>query len=301
MSEGRVLEVMLEIKNLQKSYGDVKALAGVDVQLDMGIYGILGPNGSGKSTLMNILTDNVKRDSGDILWDGKEVLALGEEYRRRVGYMPQEQICYPQFSLQEFLNYMAVLKGMDTKSAAVKEQIDELLCELNLADVRKRRIATFSGGMKRRAVLAQALLGTPELLILDEPTAGLDPKERISIRNMIARMAKDKTVILATHIAGDIECIADRVLLLKKGRVIQNAGPFELMEGISGHVRELKCSREELEELQKTYRVSNCIQKKNGLSLHVIEKECKEQTEAEEAEVTLDDVYLYYFEVNEEE
>lgn len=290
--------IMLEIRNLQKSYGDVKALAGVDVQLGTGIYGILGPNGSGKSTLMNLLTDNIRRDSGDILWDGKEVLSLGEEYRKKVGYMPQEQICYPQFSLQEFLNYMALLKGMNAKSAVVREQIEELLEELNLADVRKRRIATFSGGMKRRAVLAQALLGSPELLILDEPTAGLDPKERISIRNMIARMAKDKTVLLATHIAGDIECIADRVLLLKKGKIIQNAGPFELMDSISGHVKEIRCSREELEELQKKYRVSNCIQKKNGLSLHVIEKEFEEN--AEEAEVTLDDVYLYYFEVKEE-
>lgn len=288
---------MLEIRNLQKSYGDVKALAGVDVQLGTGIYGILGPNGSGKSTLMNLLTDNIQRDSGDILWDGEEVLSLGEEYRKKVGYMPQEQICYPQFSLQEFLNYMALLKGMNAKSAVVKEQIDELLEELNLAEVRKRRIATFSGGMKRRAVLAQALLGTPELLILDEPTAGLDPKERISIRNMIARMAKDKTVLLATHIAGDIECIADRVLLLKKGKIIRNAGPFELMDSISGHVKEIRCTREELEELQKKYRVSNCIQKKNGLSLHVIEKEFEEN--AEEAEVTLDDVYLYYFEVKE--
>lgn len=286
---------MLEVKNLQKHYGDVKALAGVNVQLGTGIYGILGPNGAGKSTLMNILTDNVKRDGGDILWDGAEVLSLGEEYRKRVGYMPQEQICYPQFGLQEFLNYMARLKGLNTKSAKVKEQIDELLEELNLADVRRRRISTFSGGMKRRAVLAQALLGAPELLILDEPTAGLDPKERISIRNMIARMAKDKTVILATHIAGDIECIADRVLLLKKGEIIQNASPFELMDSISGHVREISCHREDLEELQKKYRVSNCIQKKNGLSLHVIEKECREGMEAE---VTLDDVYLYYFEVN---
>ncbi len=148
-------------------------------------------------------------------------------------------------------------------------------------------------------MLAQALLGNPELLILDEPTAGLDPKERISIRNMIARMAKDKTVLLATHIAGDIECIADRVLLLKKGKIIQNASPFELMDDIGRHVKEIRCSREELEELQKKCRVSNCIQKKNGLSLHVIEKKTKEDTE--EADVTLDDVYLYYFEVKEEE
>lgn len=291
---------MLEIKNLQKEYGDVRALAGVNVTLENGIYGILGPNGSGKSTLMNILTDNVKRTAGEILWDGREILELGEKYRRGVGYMPQEQICYPQFSVQEFLNYMALLKGLDMKSAEVKEQIDWLLEEVHLADVRKKRIGTFSGGMKRRAVLAQALLGEPKLLILDEPTAGLDPKERIAMRNMIARMAKDKIVLLATHIASDIECIADRVLLLKKGRVIQNASPFELMEGVQNHIREVHISREELEAYQEQYKVSNCIQKKDGLVLHVIEEEEQHQESILQPEVTLDDVYLYYFEVREE-
>lgn len=291
--------MMLEIKNLKKNYGDVKALAGLDVKLENGIYGILGPNGSGKSTLMNILTDNVKRTSGEILWDGREILAMGDEYRRQVGYMPQEQICYPQFSVQEFLNYMALLKGLNVKSAVVKEQIDRLLEEVHLQDVRKKRIGTFSGGMKRRAVLAQALLGEPKLLILDEPTAGLDPKERISMRNMIARMAKDKIVLLATHIASDIECIADRVLLLKKGSLIQTANPFELMEQVQRHIREVHINREELEKYQEQYKVSNCIQRKDGLVLHIVEAE-EQPWNGALPEVTLDDVYLYYFEVNRE-
>lgn len=284
----------LEIKNLTKSYGSVRALNGVNAEIGHGIYGILGPNGSGKSTLMNILTENLKRDTGEILWNGTEIAKLGADYRKVVGYMPQEQICYPQFTLHEFLNYMALLKGLDVKSKTVREQIDELLVELHLADVKKRKIATFSGGMKRRAVLAQALLGNPELLILDEPTAGLDPKERIAMRNMIARMAKDRIVLLATHIAGDIECIADSVILLKKGKIHKNAGPFELMENVRGHVREIPCTREELEQYQSRYNVSNCIQKKDGLVMHVIEKE---ETKEPGAEVTLDDVYLYYFEV----
>ena len=288
---------MLEIKNLQKKYGDVQALTGVTVSLENGIYGILGPNGSGKSTLMNILTDNVKRSSGEILWNGKDILEQGEEYRRIVGYMPQEQICYPQFSLQEFLNYMALLKGLNSKAPEVKEQMDRLLEEVHLKDVRKNRIGTFSGGMNRRAGLAQALLGDPKLLILDEPTAGLDPKERISMRNMIARMGKDRVVLLATHIASDIECIADKVVLLKKGRVLQNTNPFELMEQVQHHIREVHITREELEAYQEKYKVSNCIQKKDGLVLHIIEEE--EQTPADGGlpEVTLDDVYLYYFEV----
>ncbi len=288
---------MLEIRNLQKNYGDVQALAGVTVSLENGIYGILGPNGSGKSTLMNILTDNVKRSSGEILWNGKEILEQGEEYRRIVGYMPQEQICYPQFSLQEFLNYMALLKGLDSKAPVVKEQMDRLLEEVHLKDVRKKRIGTFSGGMKRRAVLAQALLGEPKLLILDEPTAGLDPKERISMRNMIARMGKDRVVLLATHIASDIECIADKVVLLKKGKVIQNTSPFALMEQVQHHIREVHINREELEAYQERYKVSNCIQKKDGLVLHVIEEAEQSPVGGGLPEVTLDDVYLYYFEV----
>ncbi len=287
---------MLEIKNLTKEYGDVRALDDVSVVLEPGIYGILGPNGSGKSTLMNILTDNVKRTAGEILWNGAEILELGREYRRIVGYMPQEQICYPQFSVQEFLNYMALLKGLDVKAPAVKEQIDRLLEEVHLKEVRRKRIGTFSGGMKRRAVLAQALLGDSKLLILDEPTAGLDPKERIAMRNMIARMGKDKIVLLATHIASDIECIADKVVLLKKGRVIQNTNPFVLMEQVQHHMREVSISRDELEQYQEKYKVSNCIQKKDGLVLHVLEKE--QQVESSTLpEVTLDDVYLYYFEV----
>lgn len=289
--------MMLEIKNLQKEYGDVKALTGVNVKLENGIYGILGPNGSGKSTLMNILTDNVKRTDGEILWNGIEILELGSEYRRQVGYMPQEQICYPQFSVQEFLNYMALLKGLNIKSAEVKEQIDWLLEEVHLKEVRKKRIGTFSGGMKRRVVLAQALLGAPRLLILDEPTAGLDPKERIAMRNMIARMGKDKIVLLATHIASDIECIADRVLLLRKGQVIQNASPFELMASVQKHVREVQINREELEQYQEQCKVSNCFQRKDGLVLHIIEKEEQPQG-GTLPEVMLDDVYLYYFEVN---
>lgn len=287
---------MLEIRDLKKNYGDVQALAGVSVTLENGIYGILGPNGSGKSTLMNILTDNVKRSSGEIFWNGKEILEQGEEYRRIVGYMPQEQICYPQFSLQEFLNYMALLKGLDSKAPEVKEQMDRLLEEVHLQDVRKKRIGTFSGGMKRRAVLAQALLGDPKLLILDEPTAGLDPKERISMRNMIARMGKDKVVLLATHIASDIECIADKVVLLKKGKVIQNTNPFELMEQVQHHIREVHIEREELEIYQEQYKVSNCIQKRDGLVLHVIE-EAQTPAGGSLPEVTLDDVYLYFFEV----
>ncbi len=226
----RTIKMRMEIRNLSKSYGNVKAIDDFNAVLEEGIYGILGPNGAGKSTLINILTDNVKRDSGEILLDGRDILKMGGDYRRIVGYMPQEQVFYPQFTLLEFLKYMALIKGMNSKDKAVRMQIDELLEELHLADVAKRRLGGFSGGMKRRAVLAQALLGNPGIIILDEPTAGLDPKERIAMRNLISRLAENRIVILATHIASDIECIADRVLLIKEGKMIAS-GTMEEVRG----------------------------------------------------------------------
>lgn len=283
----------MEIRNLSKTYGDVKALDDFNAVLEEGIYGVLGPNGAGKSTLINILTDNVKRDSGEILLDGHEILQMGEDYRRIVGYMPQEQVFYPQFTFLEFLNYMALVKGLDNKDQAVQRQIHELLEELHLADAAKRRLGGFSGGMKRRAVLAQALLGNPGIIILDEPTAGLDPKERIAMRNLISRLAENRIVILATHIASDIECIADRVLLIKEGRMIKNENPFTLLDEVRGHIRRIYCNREELAAYQKQYRMSNCIQTKNGLTLHVVDPEYEGD---KTVDTTLEDVYLYYFE-----
>lgn len=289
----RSVKMRMEIRNLSKTYGDVKALDDFNAVLEEGIYGVLGPNGAGKSTLIHILTDNVKRDSGEILLDGHEIMQMGEDYRRIVGYMPQEQVFYPQFTLLEFLNYMALVKGLDNKDQAVQRQIHELLEELHLADAAKRRLGGFSGGMKRRAVLAQALLGNPGIIILDEPTAGLDPKERIAMRNLISRLAEGRIVILATHIASDIECIADRVLLIKEGRMIKNENPFTLLDEVRGHIRRIYCNREELAAYQKQYRMSNCIQTKNGLTLHVVDPEYEGD---KTVDTTLEDVYLYYFE-----
>lgn len=283
----------MEIRNLSKAYGSVKALDDFNAVLEVGIYGVLGPNGAGKSTLINILTDNVRRDRGEVLLDGQEVLQMGAEYRKTVGYMPQEQVFYPQFTLLEFMKYMALVKGLDRKDKAVRMQIEELLEELHLADVAKRKLGGFSGGMKRRAVLAQALLGNPGIIILDEPTAGLDPKERIAMRNLISRLAENRIVILATHIASDIECIADRVLLIKNGKLIKNENPFTLLDEVRGHIRRIYCKREDLAAYQKRYTMSNCIQTKDGLTLHVIDPEYEGD---KMVDATLEDVYLYYFE-----
>lgn len=285
----------LEIEHLRKSYGKKAALDDFSVSVDKGIYGILGANGAGKTTLMNILTDNLKRDGGRILWEGKEILEMGEEYRRQVGYMPQDQICYPQFSAREFLEYMAVLKGLKVKEAGVRKHIDEMLEKVHLDGVQIDRVGSFSGGMKRRLLLAQAMLGEPNLIILDEPTAGLDPRERIAMRNMIVELAGDRVILLATHIAADIECVANSVIIIKDGRVLRNAPPEVLMKEVFPHVREIYCTVGEIGDYQKKYRVGNIMQRSDGVLLHVIEREKTEDRNPAKL-ITLDDVYLYHCE-----
>ncbi|MCD7797434.1 MAG: ATP-binding cassette domain-containing protein [Clostridiales bacterium] len=220
------------------------------VTLTDGIYGILGPNGSGKTTLINLLTNNVKRTSGEILIDRKEILSLGEKYRSLIGYMPQQQALYNDFSAYMFLKYMSGVKGIKHSD----ELIAALLKRVNLFDVKNSKISSFSGGMKQRLMLAQALLNDPIIIILDEPTAGLDPKERINFRNMLAELSKDKIILLATHIVSDIECIADEVILLKKGDLIKKDTPENLMNSISNRVFEIRGEKDELLSLQKKRR-----------------------------------------------
>ena len=284
----------LEVRNVSKTYGKVKALDNISVCFKQGIYGFLGPNGAGKSTLINILTDNIVRDSGEVLFNDAEILKMGKEYRKLVGYMPQQQVCYNQLSAYDFLYYMAMLKGLSGRD--VKERIDGLLMDLNLYEARHRKLGTYSGGMKRRAILAQALLGDPLILILDEPTAGLDPKERIAFRNIISKIALNKIVLLATHIVSDIECIADYVLLMNKGKVIKCQPPHELIEEIEEHVAGIPCTREELEYYQQIYKVSNVLHKKDGMIIHIVGNDLPETSVKVDA--NLDDVYLYYFECN---
>ena len=220
----------LELKNLTKRYGDLTALDSISITFEPGIYGILGANGAGKSTMMSLITDNIKRDEGSITFDGKEILELGDEFRSVLGYMPQQQGIYESMTAQSFVTYMGRLKGI--KGRELRQQADQVLDLTNLSDQRHKKVVGFSGGMKQRVLLAQALLGNPKVLLLDEPTAGLDPKERVRIRNFIKELAKDRIVLLATHIVTDIETIADRVLLMKKGRLISVDTPQELIAAI---------------------------------------------------------------------
>ncbi len=293
----------LELVHLKKTYGTVQALKGVDYTFETGIYGILGANGAGKSTMINLITDNVARDkgadSGKILYEGKEILKLGKEFRKLLGYMPQQQGFYEDFSPRAFLRYMAEIKGVkgkNDKGQTVKQQIEELLEVVNLTSVANKKIGGFSGGMKQRVLLAQALLGDPKILILDEPTAGLDPKERISIRNYIAQLSKDKIILFATHVVSDIECIADHVLLLKKGEIVAEGTPIELIEQMSGKVGEITCELAEVGDLQEKYKVGNIRQRKNGLALRIVGDELPKEAVPVTENMDLEDVYLYYFE-----
>lgn len=232
----------LELKNVTKTYGNVKALDDFSMTFEEGIYGILGANGAGKSTMINLITGNIPRDAGKnggrILFDGRDIIRLGSKFRSIVGYMPQQQGYYEDFSARAFLRYMAALKGLSANEA--KTQIDELLGVVGLTDKADDKIGGFSGGMKQRVMLAQALLGSPKILILDEPAAGLDPKERISIRNYIANLSKDKIILFATHVVSDIECISDKVMLIKNGRLIAVGTPQELIDSIRGKTVEVK-------------------------------------------------------------
>ena len=220
----------LELREVTKKFGDKVALDRFTFTFRTGIYGILGANGAGKSTMMNLITDNLRRDGGSITYDGVEIKKLGADYRRVLGYMTQQQGLYEGMTAESFLVYMARLKEMPRK--VVPGEIRRVLEMSNLADVSHKKVGEFSGGMKQRVLLAQALLGDPRVMILDEPTAGLDPKERARLRDHIYRRAQDRIVLLATHIVSDIEAIADCILLMKEGRLLRAGTAAQLIASL---------------------------------------------------------------------
>ena len=300
----------LSINNVSKAYGSNKALQHFTADLEPGIYALLGPNGSGKSTLMNIITDNLKSDEGEILFsDGGEaenILKMGVRFREKLGFMPQYPGMYPNFSIERFMWYMATLKDVGShlkgraKREYIKNEIQNILKAVELDDIPRRKIGALSGGMKQRLALAQAVLGNPSVLILDEPTAGLDPKQRIAIRNFISRIAFDKIVIIATHVVSDVEFVARDVIMLKKGVIVDNAPPAELVRKIESKVWNLPAPESEVVELQQKYRVTNITRddKTGDAILRVLSEEEPVSSGGKSATTvapTLEDYYLYVF------
>ena len=293
------MSLCLNISSISKSYHSTLALNQFTVMLTSGIYALLGPNGSGKSTLMNIITDNLKADSGEITYTSDEgitenVLKMGVRFREKLGFMPQYPGLYPNFTVERFMWYMAALKGLPKEKA--KKEIPEILAAVELDDVPKRKIGALSGGMKQRLTLAQAVLGDPEILILDEPTAGLDPKQRIAIRNYISKIAFNKIVIIATHVVSDIEFIARDIIMLKKGVIVDNAPPHELTKKIEGKVWNVPCLESEVQSMQDTFRVTNISrdEESGNVSLRVLSDE-KPSEDSKIVTPTLEDYYLYIF------
>lgn len=211
---------MLELKQITRRYGTKQALDHVSLTLENGIYGLLGPNGAGKSTLMNIITGNLRPTSGTVLWNGKNIHDMGAAYRSLLGYAPQQQGLYDTFTGIRFLSYMATLKGISKKEQ--KSEIQRVLDYVNLTEKAYRPIGTYSGGMKQRILVAQAILGDPHLVVLDEPTAGLDPKERVRIRENIRNISGDKIILVSTHVVSDIESIANEIILLREGKIVDH-------------------------------------------------------------------------------
>lgn len=282
----------LHFEKVDKSYGKNHALCEFTATLTPGIYALMGPNGSGKSTLINILTDNLKADSGEISYNGENIIKMGVKFREKIGFMPQYPGMYPNFTVERFMWYMAALKGLKKEEAA--RQIAEVLTAVELADLPNRKIGALSGGMKQRLALAQAVLGDPEILILDEPTAGLDPKQRIAIRNYIAKIALKKIVLIATHVVSDVEYIAKEVIFLKKGQITDLASAHELASKIEGKVFELACGSGEVAAMQARYRVINIAQNNSGVTLRVLSEEMPEG-EAKAVAPSLEDYYLWVF------
>ena len=261
----------LTIDNISKRYGKQYALRDFSVTLQDGVYGLLGPNGAGKTTLINVILGILGADKGKILLDGVEVNKLGNDYYNLLGYLPQYPQFYKNFTGREFLDYMCALKGLDKEKSKVK--IDQLLQMVHLEDDGYKKIGAYSGGMRQRLGIAQALINNPSILILDEPTAGLDPKERIRFRNIISKLSKDRIVLLATHIVSDVECIAKEVLLVSEGSLISKGTTKELTQKLKGNIWELMTDEENASVMLGKNLVGNIVPIKGGYQLRVISPE----------------------------
>lgn len=283
----------LTIDRLTKQFGSMIAVDRVSTRLTPGVYGLLGANGAGKTTLMRMVCDVLRPTSGEIRFDGRDVRLLGDEYRARLGYLPQDFGYYPDFSALDFMCYLAALKGLDRRAA--RRRSLELLETVGLADVARQKVRTFSGGMKQRLGIAQAVLNDPAVLVLDEPTAGLDPKERVRFRNLIASFAQDKIVILSTHIVSDVEYVADEILVMRAGAFIMQGAPTDIVATVTGKVWECHVDARRADELAAASCVSNVHYAADGHAVVRVVADEAPVAGARALDPTLEDVYLYVF------
>jgi ABC-2 type transport system ATP-binding protein len=282
--------VKLTIDNVSKRYrADVWALRGFSLELGTGILGLLGPNGAGKTTLMSILATITRATEGRVIWNGSDLATNPNALRQVLGFLPQDFGVYPNLSPVEFLEYLAAVKGLD--AATSRRRIDELLNLVNLTDVRKRPLGGFSGGMKQRVGIAQALLNDPQLLIVDEPTAGLDPEERVRFRNLLSDLSGERIVILSTHIVSDVEATATDIALISKGTLVAHATPEELLRQVEGKVWEWVVSSADLNNVKQKYLISNTVRRSDGIHVRVLGSDPPNGSQP--IAPTLEDAYLY--------
>lgn len=291
------MELIME--GLSKQFGSKYAVKQVTAHLNPGVYGLLGANGAGKTTLMRMVCGILDPSAGRILYGGTGIDKLGEKYRDVLGYLPQDFGYYPDFTAREYLDFIAAIKGVVDKNA--RKKVEELLELVNLSDVANRKIRTFSGGMKQRLGIAQAVINDPQILVLDEPTAGLDPKERMRFRNLIADLSKDKIVILSTHIVSDIDYIANDILMMKNGELIFNGSVEDAINSMEGKVWNCVLPESQADKVSSSFRVANLRHEGNSLvTLRIVSDESPLRN-ASAAEPTLEDLYLYHFQEEEEE
>jgi ABC-type multidrug transport system ATPase subunit len=281
----------LSISHLSKQYRrDFWGLRDFDIELTPGVIGLLGPNGAGKSTLMRMLATITQPTEGTVKWNDTDIVKSPDTLREVLGYLPQDFGVYPNLTGVEFLEYMAAIKGMDAKSA--RKRIEELLVVVNLVNAAKRPLGGYSGGMKQRVGIAQALLNDPQLLIVDEPTVGLDPEERVRFRNLLSDLAGERIIILSTHIVSDVEATATEIVVINKGRKIQHSAPEKLLQLLEGKVWEWVIPSEALTTLKQSHLISGTIRRENGIQVRVV-SDASPASEAERVSPSLEDVYLH--------
>ncbi|QKS69992.1 ABC transporter ATP-binding protein [Paenalkalicoccus suaedae] len=282
---------MLRVEQVTKKYGDFLALDNVSLELKNGVYGLLAPNGAGKTTLMKMLVTLMKPTSGRVLFKGEEILKLDEQYRSRIGYLPQHFGYYKHYTPTQYLLYLAALKGMPKEAA--KARIEEVLDQVALLHVKKKKMKKFSGGMIQRVGIAQALLNDPTVLVLDEPTAGLDPKERARFRHLLSELGRTRIVLLSTHIVSDVESIANEIIMIKNQRLLYKESVGELCERLNGRVYEGKVDFERLPIIRRDHVVLAEKQEQNGMLVRLIAEEAMQGWEQKEPQ--LEDVFLYEY------